>query len=678
MAGDSRPTDPSDPAQEPERSDAEAETGAESAVPDHPRRAGRAAHAAAERARAAAESIHQAISPDPVDEVGTEWLEAALADTAAITLPSAAEPDAAAAADAPTEALSLPAAAPVAAPDDAPTEAISLEELGQLGRESDSAATAARADSASGSEPLSLADIVAAVAAAQASANAAIEAPDEDGPAVPALDAAPVAPALDAAPVAPALEGVAPEPAIEAATPAPVVPDAAAPTDPTVAAPAEPAIAAAPAEDATGHPADPRVALTLPPEMRRELLTPIAAEPAADSSESAAPAAAIDPDSEEALARAAAGLAPLPPELSLGLDSVPDEAPAADETQVLDLSAIAEAETPAVSPIAEPESEPEPAAEPAVSTETQAFDTAAFHAALDHPVDAEPAIAAEPAPAPEPVAEPVAEHTQAFDTAAFHAAADAQSTRDAQNARDTVADAPGRVFTDPTPSAAIDLPMLPAMAAAGSLSDTAAIDLARDAAQPSSGDSGGPTDTPPLRGIAGWSFGKRLGLAFTVGAIIALVLIGTQIPRLFGIGEVAEPAATVTETPPPAAEQTVAWNKLAAGSCLTGFESAWDEKFTVVDCGDDHTAQLVFVAPIGDDPDAAFPGEAELAARSALVCSAPEAYSRPAADGLATLQIQASYPVTQKEWDGGQRSYSCFASLSDGAVIPGSLVFGTE
>ncbi|MFB2580179.1 hypothetical protein ACEXQD_02935 [Herbiconiux sp. P15] len=151
------------------------------------------------------------------------------------------------------------------------------------------------------------------------------------------------------------------------------------------------------------------------------------------------------------------------------------------------------------------------------------------------------------------------------------------------------------------------------------------------------------------------------------------------------------PATTAPPTSDPAPEAAAAaptgpvgpgvhdWNELSGGECLGGFTSPWSEQFTVVDCAGEHNAQLVTRGSFTDPTDPAsaavpFPGEAELAGRLNLLCTAPAVLDYAAAGALPDVQWQAAYPVTEAEWVAGERSYYCFFSRTSGEPLGASLV----
>lgn len=197
------------------------------------------------------------------------------------------------------------------------------------------------------------------------------------------------------------------------------------------------------------------------------------------------------------------------------------------------------------------------------------------------------------------------------------------------------------------------------------------------------------------------------GAVLAVGLAVVLFFVGTAIggaadargsdsgPAGAGASRSAtatpEPTASASLTPSPAPDAAAAvptapaapgvhdWHALAGGECLSGFTSPWSEQFTVVDCAGEHTAQLVTRGLFTDPADPAsaaapFPGEAELAGRLNLLCTAPAVLDYAVAGALPDVQWQAAYPVTEAEWVAGDRSYYCFFSRTSGEPLGASLV----
>jgi hypothetical protein len=160
-------------------------------------------------------------------------------------------------------------------------------------------------------------------------------------------------------------------------------------------------------------------------------------------------------------------------------------------------------------------------------------------------------------------------------------------------------------------------------------------------------------------------------------------LFGGAGPALLS-GASASPSATPTPTPTPtptvqpkpAGPQpagTHPWNTLGGGECIEPFTTPWAETFTVVDCAAPHSAQMVYTNLFSADPAAPYPGADALAQQINLLCTKPGVIDLAAAGAYPDLQLQGTYPATDKQWKDGQRSYYCFASRASGQPLTSSV-----
>ncbi|MBF4460972.1 MULTISPECIES: hypothetical protein [unclassified Rathayibacter] len=129
-------------------------------------------------------------------------------------------------------------------------------------------------------------------------------------------------------------------------------------------------------------------------------------------------------------------------------------------------------------------------------------------------------------------------------------------------------------------------------------------------------------------------------------------------------------ASTPASTSGPLSAGTWAWNALRGGECLQPFSSAWAEEFTVVSCDTAHAGQLVAT---GSLTDASYPGQQALAVSVASLCQAQGVIDVEAATAVGDVQVAGTFPVTQEQWDAGERSYYCFVNRAGGGALTGSL-----
>jgi hypothetical protein len=196
------------------------------------------------------------------------------------------------------------------------------------------------------------------------------------------------------------------------------------------------------------------------------------------------------------------------------------------------------------------------------------------------------------------------------------------------------------------------------------------------------------------------------GSLVAVLALVAVFFVGTRIPMLLGPAPGAQPLPSASASPSPSASAEARpvgpvapgeyrWNELWGGECIEPFVDAWHEEVTVVDCAVPHGGQLVLRAPFpapagstgaatdgttdgstaveGATDSVPYPGEEALAAQMSLLCSAPGVLNLAVAVAVTDLQVQGAYPVSEEEWDAGERDYFCFVSRSSGEPLTGSL-----
>ena len=189
-----------------------------------------------------------------------------------------------------------------------------------------------------------------------------------------------------------------------------------------------------------------------------------------------------------------------------------------------------------------------------------------------------------------------------------------------------------------------------------------------------------PSLTPGQRTLL-WAAGVLVAIL----VLLALFAIGRRLPAMFA----AAPASVETVTPTPTSTPEpvdpaagplppgeYAWDELRGGECLEPYESAWQEDYTVVDCGEPHSAQLLVRGTFPEDAapeDAAYPGFDELAGRINLLCTDPKVIDFDAAREFDDIVVEGAHAVTPEEWDQGHRDYFCFLTRSSGDPLTETL-----
>ena len=170
------------------------------------------------------------------------------------------------------------------------------------------------------------------------------------------------------------------------------------------------------------------------------------------------------------------------------------------------------------------------------------------------------------------------------------------------------------------------------------------------------------------------------GAMLVVLLIIAMFIVGRTALHPVASPTPTPSATTATPTPTataaatgPVAPGKHGWNELRGGECLQPFTTPWANTFTVVDCATPHAAQMVYTGVFSADPTAPFPGAAQLSSQINALCSRSGILNLAAAGQFNDAQVQGTYPVTEKQWKDGERSYYCFVNRSSGQPITGSL-----
>ncbi|CAN5147673.1 hypothetical protein BH09ACT6_BH09ACT6_24120 [soil metagenome] len=181
---------------------------------------------------------------------------------------------------------------------------------------------------------------------------------------------------------------------------------------------------------------------------------------------------------------------------------------------------------------------------------------------------------------------------------------------------------------------------------------------------------------------------QRWLLPAAVAVVAVLVLaglffLGSRLPGILSSGHAPTPTPTATPTPSPtpvpsstAGPQlagTFDWNELRGGECISPFVSAWQQKFTVVDCSTAHSAQVTSRGALAVDVWAAYPGQVAIAERLNLLCQQSGAFDPAILAAYPDVVWQAAYPVNETQWRAGMRDYYCFVSRSSSGQLTGSF-----
>jgi hypothetical protein len=173
-------------------------------------------------------------------------------------------------------------------------------------------------------------------------------------------------------------------------------------------------------------------------------------------------------------------------------------------------------------------------------------------------------------------------------------------------------------------------------------------------------------------------------IGVAAGLVGVLILIGMFfLGQHIGTAQAQAPstsptgASTKVPTPAgtggPAAPGTRSWSALQGGECIQPFSSAWATQFTVVDCANDHDAEMVFKGKLPDSSGVSYPTTTQFQTELTGLCSAPTAINYTAAKAVTDLQVSFSYPPSASKWIGGDRTYYCFVDRQSGGALPGDL-----
>ena len=167
---------------------------------------------------------------------------------------------------------------------------------------------------------------------------------------------------------------------------------------------------------------------------------------------------------------------------------------------------------------------------------------------------------------------------------------------------------------------------------------------------------------------------------WVAAALVAVLALG----GLFVVGKVVAPAFAAAPVAPaapsiapeivgqvlgPVAPGTYGWDDLLGTECVEPWGSAWDQDFTVVDCGEPHSAQLVYRGTFSDSAIDPYPGVEVLQSRMNLLCASSKNIDYSAAKEFDDIQLSSSFAASESDWVAGQHDYFCFVSRSSGEQL---------
>ncbi len=198
-----------------------------------------------------------------------------------------------------------------------------------------------------------------------------------------------------------------------------------------------------------------------------------------------------------------------------------------------------------------------------------------------------------------------------------------------------------------------------------------------DGAVPPDGVSAPARDAKKPQPVLLWVAGSLVAVL----ALGALFMLGTKLPALLGPapGALVTPTSTPTPTPTevplgPVEPGEYQWDALLGGECLKPYDGPWENKYTVVDCEEPHAAQLVMRAKFAPvDGVTAYPGVEALQSQVNLLCTSPAGVDYGKANAYTDLQFEASYALSEQDWNDGNQFYNCYLSRSAGGEITGTI-----
>ena len=172
-----------------------------------------------------------------------------------------------------------------------------------------------------------------------------------------------------------------------------------------------------------------------------------------------------------------------------------------------------------------------------------------------------------------------------------------------------------------------------------------------------------------------WVLGTLVTLGLWVGAFVLGQSVGA--PEEVAVEETLEVVEITAEFPelgpPSQSPGTWAWDELRGGECLTGFSDPFAEEFQVVSCSSPHNAELLHAELLSRESSEPYPGDPAVLAAARAACDVRDLVNIEVAQEFSDLRTSYSYPVSQNQWDAGERGVYCFVYSESGATFTRSL-----
>ena len=172
-----------------------------------------------------------------------------------------------------------------------------------------------------------------------------------------------------------------------------------------------------------------------------------------------------------------------------------------------------------------------------------------------------------------------------------------------------------------------------------------------------------------------WVLGTLVTLGLWVGAFVLGQSVGA--PEDAVVEEAVDVVEIATEFPelgpPSQTPGTWAWDELRGGECLTGFSDPFAEEFKVVSCSSPHNAELLHAELLSSVAAEPYPEDPAVLAAARAACDVRDLVNIEVAKEFSDLRTSYSYPVSEDQWDAGERGVYCFVYSESGATFTSSL-----